>query len=69
MNAGLAVKRGILYLYGGMFEDNHKQLTLNDFYGLGEKKIKFLLVWLGRNIIEFKTRVDSTIYGDRTPQA
>ncbi|KAK8390845.1 hypothetical protein O3P69_010516 [Scylla paramamosain] len=34
MNAGVAVKRGTLYLYGGMFEDNHKQLTLNDFYAL-----------------------------------
>lgn len=36
MNAGVAVKRGMLYLYGGMCEDSHKQLTLNDFYSLGE---------------------------------
>lgn len=37
MNAGVAVKRGVLYLYGGMCEDSHKQLTLNDFYALGER--------------------------------
>ena len=36
INAGLAVKRGILYIYGGMFEDGDKQLTLNDFYSLGK---------------------------------
>ncbi|XP_043285970.1 kelch domain-containing protein 4-like [Venturia canescens] len=39
INAGLAVKNGILYLYGGMFEDGDKQFTLNDFYSLDTKKL------------------------------
>lgn len=39
MNCGLAVKRGVLYLYGGMIEDGSKQLTLNDFYSLDLHKM------------------------------
>lgn len=39
MNCGLAVKHGILYLYGGMFEDGDKQITFNDFYTIDLKKI------------------------------
>ena len=35
INGGLAIKKNILYLYGGMYEDGDKQLTLNDFYSLG----------------------------------
>lgn len=35
MNCGLAVKHGVLYLYGGMFEDGDRQLTLSDLYSLG----------------------------------
>lgn len=37
MNSGLAVKHGVLYLYGGMVEDGDKQLALCDFYSLGKK--------------------------------
>ncbi|KAK9687729.1 hypothetical protein QE152_g36047 [Popillia japonica] len=39
MNSGLAVKHGTLYLYGGMFEDGDKQITLNDFYSFDMKKM------------------------------
>lgn len=39
MNCGLAVKHGVLYLYGGMFEDGDKQITFNDFYCLDLKKL------------------------------
>nr|XP_022920971.1 kelch domain-containing protein 4-like [Onthophagus taurus] len=39
MNCGLAVKHGILYLYGGMFEDGDRQVTLCDFYSLDLKKL------------------------------
>lgn len=35
MNSGLVVKHNILYLYGGLFEDENRQYTLNDFYSLG----------------------------------
>lgn len=35
MNAGLVVKHGILYLYGGIFEEGDKQYTLSDLYSLG----------------------------------
>ncbi|CAH1099021.1 unnamed protein product [Psylliodes chrysocephalus] len=39
MNCGLAIKHGILYLYGGMFEDGDKQITFSDFYSLDLKKL------------------------------
>lgn len=35
MNSGLVAKHNILYLYGGIFEDENRQYTLNDFYSLG----------------------------------
>lgn len=35
MNAGMAIKHNILYLYGGMIEDGDRQYTLSDFYSLG----------------------------------
>ncbi|XP_045462445.1 kelch domain-containing protein 4 [Harmonia axyridis] len=38
INCGLAIKKGILYLYGGMFEQGEKQITLNDFYSIDIKK-------------------------------
>ncbi|KAL3275296.1 hypothetical protein HHI36_020063 [Cryptolaemus montrouzieri] len=39
INSGLAIKRGVLYLYGGMFEQGDKQITLNDFYSIDLKKL------------------------------
>jgi len=39
MNASIAVKHGILYLYGGLFEDGDRQLTLSDFYALDIHKL------------------------------
>eukprot|EP00095_Tigriopus_kingsejongensis_P008096 maker-scaffold590_size129399-snap-gene-0.28 protein:Tk08096 transcript:maker-scaffold590_size129399-snap-gene-0.28-mRNA-1 annotation:"kelch domain-containing protein 4" len=33
-SSGLAVKQGILYLFGGLVEDGDKQYTLKDFYAL-----------------------------------
>ena len=36
ISGGVAVRRGTLYLYGGLYEEGDKQLTLNDFYALGE---------------------------------
>lgn len=39
MNCGLAVKRGCLFLYGGMFEDGDKQITYCDMYSLDLKKL------------------------------
>lgn len=38
INCGLAIKKGVLYLYGGMFEQGQKQITLNDFYSIDIKK-------------------------------
>jgi len=40
ISCGMAVKRGILYMYGGMYEDGDKQLTLNDFYSLDLNKLE-----------------------------
>ncbi|XP_046734105.1 kelch domain-containing protein 4-like [Diprion similis] len=39
INPGLAVKHGMLYLFGGMFEDGDRQYTLNDFYKLDFRKL------------------------------
>ncbi|KAG5896299.1 hypothetical protein JTB14_008855 [Gonioctena quinquepunctata] len=39
MNCGLAIKHGVLYLYGGMHEDGDKQVTYSDFYSLDLKKL------------------------------
>lgn len=39
INAALAVKHNILYLYGGMFEDGDRQYTLNDLYSLDFRKL------------------------------
>ena len=34
--SGIVVKQGILYLYGGVFEDkDDRQITFNDFYCIG----------------------------------
>lgn len=34
----VTLRQGTLYLFGGMFEDNDdRQITLNDFYSLGEE--------------------------------
>lgn len=40
ISAGMTIKRSILYIYGGMFEDGDKQLTLNDFYSLDLNKLE-----------------------------
>ncbi|KAF4532118.1 hypothetical protein B566_EDAN004124 [Ephemera danica] len=39
MNAGLAVKQGKLYLYGGLYEDGDRQITLSDMYCLDLHKM------------------------------
>lgn len=39
MNALMAVKNGVLYLFGGMFEVGNKQLTLRDMYSLDLHKL------------------------------
>lgn len=40
MKPGLVVCKGILYLYGGVFEDGDKQYTLSDFYSIGKIFLK-----------------------------
>ena len=39
MNALLAVNNGVLYLYGGMFEDGDRQYTFSDFYAIDIHKL------------------------------
>ncbi|XP_044283920.1 kelch domain-containing protein 4 [Varanus komodoensis] len=39
-NAMLAVKHGVLYVYGGMFEVGDRQFTLNDLYALDLHKLE-----------------------------
>ncbi|XP_067619320.1 kelch domain-containing protein 4 [Eurosta solidaginis] len=34
MNSGLCVCKGTLYVYGGLYEEDNKQYTFNDFYAL-----------------------------------
>ncbi|ERL87773.1 hypothetical protein D910_05162, partial [Dendroctonus ponderosae] len=39
INCGLAIKQGILYLYGGMFEDGERELTFSDLYSIDVRKL------------------------------
>ena len=39
MNAQLAVRSGVLYLYGGLYEEGDKQVTLQDMYALDLHKL------------------------------
>ncbi|XP_011636186.2 LOW QUALITY PROTEIN: kelch domain-containing protein 4 [Pogonomyrmex barbatus] len=39
INAGLAVKNNILYMYGGVMEENDRQYTFSDFYSLDCRKL------------------------------
>ncbi|XP_078005522.1 kelch domain-containing protein 4 isoform X5 [Phascolarctos cinereus] len=39
-NAMLALKQGVLYVYGGMFEAGDRQFTLNDFYCIDLHKME-----------------------------
>lgn len=39
MNPGLCVCKGNLYLFGGLYEEDEKQHTLNDFYALDLHKL------------------------------
>lgn len=41
MKAGLVICKGILYLYGGVFEEGDKQITYSDLYSIG----KYLLLY------------------------
>uniref|UniRef100_A0A0B7A401 DUF4110 domain-containing protein n=1 Tax=Arion vulgaris TaxID=1028688 RepID=A0A0B7A401_9EUPU len=46
MNTSLAIRDGILFMYGGIYEEGEKQITLNDFYSLDIHKLDewFVLV-------------------------
>jgi len=39
MNACAMVKRNILYIYGGMFEEGEREVTLNDLWSIDHKKM------------------------------
>jgi Kelch motif/Galactose oxidase, central domain len=39
MNAGMVVCKGNLYIYGGLFEQTHRQYTLSDFHSLDLHKL------------------------------
>lgn len=39
MNTGMAICKGTLYLYGGIYEEDKKQSTLGDFYALDLHKL------------------------------
>lgn len=39
MNASLVIKHGVLFLYGGLYEEGDRQLTLSDFHSLDIHKL------------------------------
>lgn len=39
MNPGLCVCKGTLYIYGGLYEEDNKQYTFNDFYAIDLHKL------------------------------
>ncbi|KAH8262441.1 hypothetical protein KR026_005772 [Drosophila bipectinata] len=44
MNPGLCICKGVLYLFGGIFEEDDKQLTYNDFYSLDLHKLEWKVI-------------------------
>lgn len=40
MNPGICVCKGILYIYGGLYEEDSKQYTFSDFYALDLHKLE-----------------------------
>ncbi|XP_017128392.1 kelch domain-containing protein 4 [Drosophila elegans] len=44
MNPGLCVCKGTLYIFGGIFEEDAKQLTYNDFYSLDLHKLEWKVI-------------------------
>ena len=50
MNTLLAVKHGILYMYGGIYEVGDKQLTLSDMYSLDLHKLEEWNVLIGSDL-------------------
>ncbi|XP_075228969.1 kelch domain-containing protein 4 [Lycorma delicatula] len=39
INSGMAIKHGVIYLFGGIYEEGDKQYTLADFYSLDIHKL------------------------------
>lgn len=39
MNTGLVINQGVLYIYGGAYEEGSRQFTLSDFYSLDLSKL------------------------------
>lgn len=61
MNAHLVIKHGILYLYGGLYEDGDRQLTLSDFYSLDIHKLDewHTIIPFSRDALEWIESEDS----------
>lgn len=72
-NAGVAICKGILYIFGGMYEQGHRQYTLSDFYSLDSHKLdafKTLIAnsntqeWLGSDSEDESDSDDSQLSDD-----
>ena len=61
MNPMLCVRHGTLYLYGGVFEDGDRQVTLSDFYSLDLHKMD---EWKTIIPMDASTQVDNLIDND-----
>ncbi|KAI5712697.1 hypothetical protein M8J75_010532 [Diaphorina citri] len=51
MSCGMAVKHGVLYVYGGLYEQDEVQYTLADFYALDLKKLNEWTIILEDNLL------------------
>lgn len=65
MNAGMVVKNGILYLYGGLYEDGDKQFTLSDMYAIDVHKMEDwkVIIPLNTELLEWVESEDSSSHG------
>ncbi|XP_064610949.1 kelch domain-containing protein 4-like [Liolophura sinensis] len=52
MNALLAVKNGVLYMYGGIYEEGDKQVTLSDMYSLDTHRLDEWKILIEQDIKE-----------------
>lgn len=61
MNAQMVVSRGVLYMYGGLYEEAKKQVTLQDMYALDLAKLDHWRTLIPNRAQEMVSRCDDVM--------
>ena len=62
MNTAMAVKNGVLFLYGGSCENGNKEITLADFYALDLHKLEEWRVIIKNETEQVREATTTTIF-------